>query len=88
MIYNSKMEAQNYFPPMLGNGDMTFSVDPEGGINHGGNDFGNVQGFDGVIYRAGRRLAPNYKNKSDIKDKVAAIVETYTIDRGEDNNGK
>lgn len=66
MIYNSKMEAQNYFPPMLGNGDMTFSVDSEGGINHGGNDFGNVQGFDGVIYRSGRRLAPNYKNKSDI----------------------
>jgi len=29
-----------------------------------------------------------YKNKSDIKEKVAAIVDTYTIDKGEGNNGK
>ena len=29
-----------------------------------------------------------YKNKDDIKDKVAKIVDTYTIDKGEGNNGK
>ena len=29
-----------------------------------------------------------YKNKDDIKEKVAKIVDTYTIDKGADNNGK
>jgi len=29
-----------------------------------------------------------YKNKNDIKDKVAKIVDTYTIDKGVDNDGK
>jgi len=29
-----------------------------------------------------------YKNKADIKDKVAKVVDTYTIDRGEEKHGK
>ena len=32
-------------------------------------------------------IESSYKNKSDIKEKVAEIVETYTIDKGEDKNG-
>ena len=29
-----------------------------------------------------------YKNKNDIKEKVAKIVDTYTVDKGENKNGK
>ena len=29
-----------------------------------------------------------YKNKNDVKEKVAKIVDTYKIDKGEDNDGK
>ena len=29
-----------------------------------------------------------YKNKDDIKEKVAKIVDTYTVDKGEIENGK
>ncbi len=57
MIYEKKMNSPTYFPPMLGNGDLAFSVDPEGGTNFMNADFGEMKAFDGFIYRAGRRLA-------------------------------
>jgi len=66
MIYNSKSMSEKYFPPILGNGDLTFSVDCQGAVNHTANFFGSVQGFEGVIYRAGRRAIRNYKSDADI----------------------
>ena len=33
-------------------------------------------------------IAAAYENKTDIKEKVAKIVDTYKIDKGEDNHGK
>ena len=33
-------------------------------------------------------IAAAYENKPNIKEKVAKIVDTYTIDKGEDNHGK
>lgn len=66
MVYSSKNMAENYFPPILGNGDLTFTVDCQGAVNHTANFFGSVQGFDGVIYRAGRRAVRNYKTDADI----------------------
>ena len=57
MIYESKTNSPSYFPPMIGNGDIAFSVDKEGATNFVESDFGGIKAYSGYIYRAGRRLA-------------------------------
>ncbi len=57
MIYEKKLNSPTYFPPMVANGDLSLSVDPEGGTNFMETDFGGMKAFDGYIYRAGRRLS-------------------------------
>ncbi len=57
MLYCSKENNASYFPPMLGNGDVSFAVDPEGTLNYTARDFGVMHAFDGVLFRAGRRMS-------------------------------
>ena len=56
MIYHSTERSSSYFPPILGNGDMTFPVDLEGSVCQTQADYSHMVTFDSVIYRAGRRL--------------------------------
>lgn len=57
MLYQSTENSQSYFPPILGNGDLTFPVDCEGSICQTAADYSHMVTFDSVIYRAGRRMA-------------------------------
>lgn len=66
MIYHSKIESNNYFPPMVGNGDIAFSVDKEGVTNFEESDFPDTKAYGGYIFRMGRRLAklPKYSDSA------------------------
>jgi len=68
MIYHSKTESKNYFPPMVGNGDIAFSVDKEGCTDFEESDFPETKAYGGYIFRMGRRLAklPNYKDSASL----------------------
>lgn len=68
MIYEKKMNSPTYFPPMVGNGDIAFSVDCEGVTNFMAADFGGMKAYSGYIYREGRRLAvlPNYSQSGEL----------------------
>ena len=61
MIYHSAENSQSYFPPILGNGDLTFPVDCEGGVCMTAADYPHMVTFDSVIYRAGRRMAVTHE---------------------------
>ncbi len=55
MIYKSEMNSPCYHPPILGNGDLTFPVDCEGGVYRGAESYLPLETFQNIIYRAGRR---------------------------------
>ena len=59
MLYTSKFERKDYYPPVLGNGDIAFSVDCEGTLNYSFDDFGGdgvkLSLNGGLLIRAGRR---------------------------------
>ena len=60
MLYESKTNRKDYYPPILGNGDIAFSVDAEGCLGYNAADFG-AEGTKtalsgGWIIRAGRRI--------------------------------
>ena len=63
MIYHSEQRSSCYFPPLLGNGDLTFSIDCEGAVNARADAFGNIAGYHQVIYRAGRRLGIHHDSE-------------------------
>lgn len=63
MIYSSKQCSPCYFPPLLGNGDLAFSIDCEGAVNAHATAFGNIDGHHQVIYRAGRRLGIHHDSE-------------------------
>ncbi len=57
-MYNSEKKSNCYFPPMLGNGDVTLRPDAEGGLSYTAKDFSYINSVsDGGVYRAGRRAA-------------------------------
>ena len=56
MRYKSEQKSECYFPPLLGNGDLSFAIDAEGTVHYEEKDFGGMECFDGVSYRARRRL--------------------------------
>ncbi len=57
-MYNSEKQSNCYFPPMLGNGDVTLRPDAEGGLFYTAKDFSYINSVsDGGVYRAGRRAA-------------------------------
>lgn len=62
MIYQKNTNSPCYFPPMVGNGDLAFSVDMEGVTDYEEKDFPEIKCYGGYIFRMGRRLAnlPNY----------------------------
>ena len=68
MLYEKKMNSPTYFPPMVGNGDVAFSVDCEGVTNFEMSDFGGMKAYSGYIYREGRRLAvlPSYSASGEL----------------------
>ena len=68
MLYEKKMNSPTYFPPMVGNGDVAFSVDCEGVTNFMEADFGGMKAYSGYIYREGRRLAvlPSYAASGEL----------------------
>ncbi len=60
MIYRSEEKRADYYPPVLGNGDIAFSVDAEGCLGYETADFGG-EGVKttlngGWLIRAGRRI--------------------------------
>lgn len=59
MIYNSDMNLEYYFPPILGNGDISLAPDCEGTLNYTVSDYEEkgVKGFDGMVARCARRTA-------------------------------
>lgn len=61
MIYHSTEHSSSYFPPILGNGDLTYPVDLEGSVCQTAADYSHMVTFDSVIYRAGRRLAVTHE---------------------------
>lgn len=62
MRYQSTQNAPDYFPPILGNGEISFAVDCEGVTNFNA-AYNEIKAFSGVIFRAGRRL-PIFPNRT------------------------
>ncbi len=68
MLYKSGDKRNDYFPPILGNGDMSFGVDPEGTLKYNA-AVGTVDGvkrhvFGGEIVRQGRRINRAYNTEA------------------------
>lgn len=55
MIYRSQQNRKDYFPPLLGNGDIALHTDPEGSVYYDEQKFKYSTKYSGRIYRAGRR---------------------------------
>ena len=61
MTYHSTSKDLNYFPPLLGNGDLTFAPDCQGVLDYTARDFGKectYTTFDGAVFRAGEGASP------------------------------
>lgn len=58
-MYNSKENKACYFPPLLSNGEIAFAPDAEGMLGYTADEYRKkgVNGFDGIVVRAGRRTA-------------------------------
>ncbi len=68
MAYKSTENRVDYFPPILGNGDMSFGVDAEGTLNYeaktGTIDDVKYTTFGGEIVRSGRRINRAYNTEA------------------------
>ncbi len=64
--YRSIDNADCYFPPILGNGEISLAVDCEGGLNYSADEYyqKDVLGFDGIVVRCGRRCNLNSRTKT------------------------
>ena len=61
MIYKSDMNLEYYFPPILGNGDISLAPDCEGTLDYTADEYEQkgLMAFDGIIARCGRRSNNN-----------------------------
>ena len=61
MLYRSDMNSECYFPPILGNGEISLAPDCEGTLNYTAAEYedAGVVAFDGIIARCGRRSNNN-----------------------------
>ena len=61
MIYKSDMNLEYYFPPILGNGDISLAPDCEGTLNYTAAEYEekDLKAFDGIVARCGRRSNNN-----------------------------
>lgn len=80
MLYNSNQNRKDYYPPILGNGDIAFSVDCEGALNYVAEDFGG-EGVkrtlsDGCIVRAGRRINRAFNTEAELLPFGRFVCET------------
>ena len=67
MIYSSTENREDYIPPILGNGEITFGASCEGTFSHTQSDFNGILTFEGCLFRAGRRLCVTHdRGKGDI----------------------
>ena len=59
MLYNSKDNSACYFPPILGNGEISFAPDCEGTMNYTMSQYveKGLTAFDGLVVRCGRRCS-------------------------------
>ena len=57
MIYSSSENRKDYFPPLLGNGDIALWADREGSVCDAEERTKGIQGPKGCVFRAGRRTA-------------------------------
>lgn len=79
MVYQSTEERACYFPPILGNGEISLSPDCEGGTAYEKKDFPAIDvAPSGCIFRAGRRL-PILPNRTPAK---ILSFGTLGFDRG------
>ncbi len=60
MLYNGKENAACYFPPILGNGEISLAPDCEGMLNYTMEQYAQngPTAFDGIVVRCGRRCSP------------------------------
>ncbi len=63
MVFSSNMNSECYFPPILGNGEISLAPDCEGTLNYK-RLYGEVEAFDGIIVRCGRRSNNMYQERS------------------------
>lgn len=61
MLYQGKTNAESYFPPILGNGDISLAPDCEGTLNYSFEQYEKkgLSAFDGIVVRCGRRSNNN-----------------------------
>ena len=61
MLYQGKTNAESYFPPILGNGDISLAPDCEGPLNYSFEQYEKkgLSAFDGIVVRCGRRSNNN-----------------------------
>ena len=62
--YHSREAREDYAPPFLGNGDIAFAVDAEGGMSYSTDEYQsrNFKICYPAVFRVGRRLARGHKN--------------------------
>ena len=51
MLYQGKTNAESYFPPILGNGDISLAPDCEGTLNYSFEQYEKkgLSAFDGIV---------------------------------------
>ena len=94
MLYNSKDDRKDYFPPLLGNGDIVLSPDCEGSVYYDQNDYPDVSAHTGRIFRAGRRCSFTHDQphhapllfwggiKFNYNDKVKSFTQELNVNDG------
>jgi len=62
--YYSRTPREDYAPPFLGNGDIAFALDCEGGMSYSTDEYESRHFKIGypAVFRAGRRLAKGHRN--------------------------
>lgn len=80
MLYKKDMNSEFYFPPILGNGDISLAPDCEGTLNYTAEDFNKkgVEAFDGMVARCARRTA---NTKSLIRSRLFSLGK-FTFNEG------
>ena len=64
MLYDSQNKREDYYPPLLSNGEITLAPTAEGTVDYSrSKEFPIVNvAYDGYVFRAGRRLTVNPLN--------------------------
>jgi len=93
MIYNSKEKRVDYYPPLLSNCDITLYPDYEGSVCYTREDYPDVIGYAGRVFRAGRRQSVSHKQGSPapllwwgaIKFDCGSAVDSFTQELNDEN---